>query len=200
MPCVAERTPYEGGEFHVKLSLGSDFPAAPPKGTFLTRIFHPNISAEGDICVNTLKRDWKPEVGLSHVLQVIRCLLIVPFPESSLNDDAGKLFMESYDEYARRAKLMTTIHAKKAEPASASVAATSSEEEAPVAAEATADEDLPASAAASSTVSRKTSHDDGRGASFVANENKKMKPDPSVLKKASGSDKPAKARKALKRL
>lgn len=61
--------------------------------------------------MNTLKKDWKPEHTLAHVLQVIRCLLIVPFPESSLNDDAGKLFMESYDEYARKAKLMTTIHA-----------------------------------------------------------------------------------------
>jgi ubiquitin-conjugating enzyme E2 S len=45
--------------------------------------------------------------------QVIRCLLIVPFPESSLNDEAGKLFMESYDEYFRRAKLMTSVHALK---------------------------------------------------------------------------------------
>jgi ubiquitin-conjugating enzyme E2 S len=36
--------------------------------------------------------------------------LIVPFPESSLNDEAGKLFMESYDEYAKRARLMADIH------------------------------------------------------------------------------------------
>ncbi|KAA0157275.1 hypothetical protein FNF29_00627 [Cafeteria roenbergensis] len=109
-----ERTPYEGGEFRVKLMLGADYPSAPPKGVFLTKIYHPNISTAGDICVNTLKRDWKPEIGLAHVLQVVRCLLIVPFPESSLNDDAGRLFMESYDEFARRAKLMTGIHAKPA--------------------------------------------------------------------------------------
>jgi ubiquitin-conjugating enzyme E2 S len=38
-------------------------------------------------------------------------LLIVPFPESSLNDEAGKLFMESYDEFARRARIMTQVHA-----------------------------------------------------------------------------------------
>ena len=104
-------TPYEGGVFQMKLILTSDFPNAPPKGFFTTKIFHPNNAPSGDICVNTLKKDWKPEHTLSHVLQVIRCLLIVPFPESSLNDDAGKLFMESYDEYARKARLMTSIHA-----------------------------------------------------------------------------------------
>jgi ubiquitin-conjugating enzyme E2 S len=65
----------------------------------------------GDICVNTLKRDWNAEVTLKHILQVIRCLLIVPFPESSLNDEAGKLFMDSYDEFARRARIMTQVHA-----------------------------------------------------------------------------------------
>ena len=29
---IAERTPYEGGEFRVKLMLGADYPSAPPKG------------------------------------------------------------------------------------------------------------------------------------------------------------------------
>ena len=50
--------------------------------------------------------------NVSHThTQVIRCLLIVPFPESSLNDEAGKQFMESYDDYAKRARLMTSVHA-----------------------------------------------------------------------------------------
>ncbi|KAF4317121.1 hypothetical protein JM18_007896 [Phytophthora kernoviae] len=109
-----EDTPYEGGYFTVKLTLTESFPQQPPRGVFLTKIFHPNVSQPaGEICVNTLKKDWNPTLGLAHVLQVVRCLLIVPFPESSLNDEAGKLFLESYDEYARRAKLWTSIHAPK---------------------------------------------------------------------------------------
>lgn len=66
----------------------------------------------GAICVNTLKKDWTADTTFSHVLSVIRCLLIVPFPESSLNDEAGKLFMESYQEYAKRARLMADIHGR----------------------------------------------------------------------------------------
>ncbi len=34
----------------------------------------------------------------------------MPFPESSLNDEAGKNFMDSYEEYARRAKLLAGVH------------------------------------------------------------------------------------------
>ena len=43
---------------------------------------------------------------------MVKCLLIVPFPESSLNEEAGKLFMENYDEYFKHAKLITNIYAK----------------------------------------------------------------------------------------
>ena len=75
--------------------------------------YHPNVDmTTGAICVNTLKRDWTPDTTFSHVLSVIRCLLINPFPESSLNDEAGKLFMESYDEYSKRARLMTDVHGR----------------------------------------------------------------------------------------
>ena len=39
-------------------------------GYFLTKIFHPNIATNGEICVNTLKKDWNPSLGLRHVLIV----------------------------------------------------------------------------------------------------------------------------------
>jgi ubiquitin-conjugating enzyme E2 S len=153
-------TPYEGGLFRMRLSLPPDFPASPPKGSFLTQIWHPNVSKGGEICVNVLKvrgwvggaarlsaakqcvvwqqlaveaptltrlrcsclarerhthslqRDWQATLGLRHVLCVIRCLLIEPYPESALNEEAGKLLLEDYDEYAARARLMTSLHAQ----------------------------------------------------------------------------------------
>lgn len=74
-PQPPEDTPYVGGAFHVKLVLSQDFPSSPPRGFFLTRIYHPNVSTSGDICVNTLKKDWTPTVTLAHVLQV-RCFVM----------------------------------------------------------------------------------------------------------------------------
>lgn len=109
-------TPYENGVFRMKLILSHDFPHSPPKGYFLTKIFHPNIATNGEICVNTLKKDWNPSLGLRHVLIVVRCLLIEPFPESALNEQAGKMLLENYEEYARHARLYTGIHALKQKP------------------------------------------------------------------------------------
>lgn len=83
-------------------------------GYFMTKIFHPNVAVpSGEICVNTLKKDWNPaQWSLSHIFEVVKCLLIVPFPESSLNEEAGREFMENYEDFFNNARLYTSVHAK----------------------------------------------------------------------------------------
>jgi len=107
-------TPYEYGIFRVKLIITPEFPLSAPKGIFITKIFHPNISEKGDICVNALKKDWNPsQWNLYTLFEIIKCLLIIPFPQSALNEEAGKLFMENYEEYFKIAKMYTNIYAMK---------------------------------------------------------------------------------------
>lgn len=77
----------------------------------ITKIFHPNVSSAGEICVNTLKKDWKSSYGVGHILVTVKCLLIHPNPESALDEEAGKLLLENYDSYCARARLITSVHA-----------------------------------------------------------------------------------------
>ncbi|KAL4071694.1 ubiquitin-conjugating enzyme/RWD-like protein [Scleroderma yunnanense] len=106
-----EGTPYAGGYFRVRFKFTEEFPAAPPKCWFATKIFHPNVSSAGEICVNTLKKDWKSTYGIGHILVTVKCLLIYPNPESALDEEAGKLLLEDYENYFSRAKLITSVHA-----------------------------------------------------------------------------------------
>ncbi|KAK9370663.1 ubiquitin-conjugating enzyme/RWD-like protein [Lipomyces kononenkoae] len=107
-------TPYSEGAWKLTLKLPPEYPQSPPKAFFETKIFHPNVAAStGEVCVDTLKRDWSPNVDLRHVLLVIRCLLIEPNPESALNEDAGKLLLENFADFERMARLMTSVHALK---------------------------------------------------------------------------------------
>ncbi|KAJ2914679.1 hypothetical protein MD484_g5738, partial [Candolleomyces efflorescens] len=106
-----EGTPYAGGYFRVRFNFTEEFPNAPPKCWFATKLFHPNVGPTGEICVNTLKKDWKPTYGIGHILVTVKCLLIYPNPESALDEEAGKLFMEDYESYCSRAKLITSVHA-----------------------------------------------------------------------------------------
>ncbi|PCG91657.1 Ubiquitin-conjugating enzyme, E2 [Penicillium occitanis (nom. inval.)] len=105
-------TPYSAGLWRLQLRIPEDYPASPPKATFRTRIWHPNVEqSTGAVCVDTLKRDWEPKLTLRDILVTISCLLIYPNPDSALNPMAGCLLQEDYNEFAHQARLMTSLHA-----------------------------------------------------------------------------------------
>lgn len=49
-----EDTPFEGGVFQANLSFPRDYPLSPPKMKFDPPLFHPNIYANGDVCISIL--------------------------------------------------------------------------------------------------------------------------------------------------
>jgi ubiquitin-conjugating enzyme (huntingtin interacting protein 2) len=45
-------TPYENGVFDVDILISGEYPFAPPKMKFITKIWHPNVSSQtGAICL-----------------------------------------------------------------------------------------------------------------------------------------------------
>ncbi|TFY61630.1 hypothetical protein EVG20_g6976 [Dentipellis fragilis] len=146
-----EGTPYAGGYFRVKFKFTDEFPAAPPKCWFTTKIFHPNVSPTGDICVSTLKKDWNPSYGIGHILVTVKCLLIYPNPDSALDEEAGRLVQEDWNSYCERARMYTSVHATPKVPppefaTPAALPAATTDAAAPTASSSTASADLKTSA------------------------------------------------------
>jgi ubiquitin-conjugating enzyme E2 S len=64
-------TPYSQGLWRLHLKMPADYPKSPPKATFRTKIWHPNVEENtGAVCVDTLKRDWQSKLTLRDVLVV----------------------------------------------------------------------------------------------------------------------------------
>ena len=61
-------SPYQGGVFFLNVHFPTDYPCKPPKCTFTTKIYHPNINGNGSICLDILKDQWSPALTISKVL------------------------------------------------------------------------------------------------------------------------------------
>lgn len=82
-------SPYEEIINTIKITLPDNYPNASPEFKFQNKIFHPNISTNGDICVDILKSEWSPIYTIRTVLLSIMSLLTDPNNLSPLNGVAA---------------------------------------------------------------------------------------------------------------
>ena len=104
-------SPYEGGVFWLKIQFPKDYPFKPPKIQFLTKLYHPNISSSGSICIDILKDQWSPALTISKVLLCICSLLDDPNPDDPLVPEIADLFKKNKTAYEKKAREYTLIYA-----------------------------------------------------------------------------------------
>jgi len=100
-------TAWEGGAFKLAVTFSEDFPTKPPHIRFITRVFHPNVYANGEICLDILSSQWSPIYDIAAILTSIQSLLCDPNPNSPANSEAAQLWSENRREYNR--KVMATV-------------------------------------------------------------------------------------------
>jgi len=109
------QSPYESGIFKLELFLPEDYPMAPPKVRFLTRIYHPNIDRLGRICLDILKDKWSPALQIRTVLLSIQALLSAPNPDDPLANDVADHWKTDEKAAILKAKDWTKQHAHELE-------------------------------------------------------------------------------------
>lgn len=114
---------YEGGSFEVDIRLPKTYPLEPPALTLRTKIFHPNISERGDICLDLLSDEWSPALSLQKVLLSLSSLLTDPNFADPLNASAAQLMRRDRKSYDKKCREMTRRFAMPAAAASAPRAA-----------------------------------------------------------------------------
>lgn len=100
----AKDTPYEGGMFELEIHIPMGYPFKAPKIHFKTKIFHPNINDNGDICLDILKYNWVPSLNLTQAMISIVSLMSDPNPNDPFNTTAANLYKTNrrgYNEVVR---------------------------------------------------------------------------------------------------
>ena len=59
---------------------------------FVSKMFHPNVYADGGICLDILQNRWSPTYDVSAILTSIQSLLDEPNPNSPANSVAAQLY------------------------------------------------------------------------------------------------------------
>jgi len=109
-------TPYEGGSFHLDVTVPERYPFEPPQIKFITKVYHPNVdNSTGLICMDQLKMppagNWRPAINLPSLLISIQILLGEANPNDPLDADIAKEYMTNRSLFDETAKTWTREHA-----------------------------------------------------------------------------------------
>lgn len=95
---------------------------APHSVKFLSRMFHPNVYANGELCLDILQNRWSPTYDVAAILTSIQSLLHDPNPNrcaadhplrfwsfnershSPANAEAANLYRDNMKEYVKRVR------------------------------------------------------------------------------------------------
>eukprot|EP01110_Echinostelium_bisporum_P003992 TRINITY_DN1978_c0_g1_i1.p1 TRINITY_DN1978_c0_g1~~TRINITY_DN1978_c0_g1_i1.p1 ORF type:complete len:148 (-),score=28.52 TRINITY_DN1978_c0_g1_i1:132-575(-) len=105
-------SPYEKGKFQIDLEIPQEYPFKPPKLTFATKIYHPNIKSDGSVCSEVIGEGWSPQLKIQEVLMTMRALLKEPNTETPLEPEIAQQIKSHPNEYTKTAKEWTKKYAK----------------------------------------------------------------------------------------
>ena len=108
---------YYGGYFKAKMTFPKNYPYAPPTFQFTRPLYHPNIYADGKLCISILHAPgddemsgesagerWSPAQRVESVLISIISLLDDAECSSPANVDAGVMLRKDLEGFKRRVK------------------------------------------------------------------------------------------------
>jgi len=112
-------TDYAGGIFQLAMKFPQDYPMSPPTVTFVSDFWHPNVYADGKVCISILhppgedamsgelpSERWLPTQTVATILLSIISLLSAPNTSSPANVDASVQWRKDPAGYRQRIQLL----------------------------------------------------------------------------------------------
>jgi len=117
-----EDTIYEGALFKAHISFPKTYPMQPPKMKFESKMWHPNVYPNGNVCISILHAPgddpmqyesgaerWSPAQSVESVLVSVMSMLAEPNIDSPANVDAAVQYRDEREAYEEA--VMATVEA-----------------------------------------------------------------------------------------
>ncbi|CAN6287397.1 unnamed protein product [Urochloa humidicola] len=102
-------SPYAGGTFPVDVDFASTYPLRPPKITFKTKVYHPNIDSRGEMTLDIFHyNNWRLRTSVHELLFLIVSVLYDPMLDGHpVNDEVNDLYESDIELYEQMARAWT---------------------------------------------------------------------------------------------
>ena len=107
-------SPYFGYKYVISLEFPKSYPFKSPSVVFKTKIFHPNISDNGAVCISALNTDWTPAYSIDIIFDaIIPHLLVTPNCDDPFNSSAASLYTKDRNTYNKKVQQYNEKYAVK---------------------------------------------------------------------------------------
>ncbi|XP_066107646.1 ubiquitin/ISG15-conjugating enzyme E2 L6 isoform X2 [Saccopteryx bilineata] len=105
---LPERPPYNLRAFDLRIDFPKDYPLRPPTVTFTTKIYHPSVDSDGQVCLPIIsKENWKPYTKAYQVLETLNMLVNRPELEEPVRLELADLLTQNPELFNQRAEEFT---------------------------------------------------------------------------------------------
>ncbi|XP_015333436.1 ubiquitin/ISG15-conjugating enzyme E2 L6 isoform X2 [Marmota marmota marmota] len=105
---LPHQPPYNLKAFNLRIDFSKEYPFKPPTVKFTTKIYHPNVSESGEVCVPLLsKENWNPYIKICQVLEALNMLVDKPNPREPLRVELADLLLQDPELFRKKAEEFT---------------------------------------------------------------------------------------------
>lgn len=108
-----KKSPYENNIYKLLIRFPQDFPNSPPSIKFITKIFHPNVSPKGDVCVSSIGSLWNKNNDIITILYSIFSMLKTPNLSHGINEEALNLSKNDINSFNLKVKEYNELYSIK---------------------------------------------------------------------------------------
>lgn len=99
-----KETPFENATFSMSMEFDESYPSNAPNCQFISKVFHPNIYTNGELCLDILNKGWSPNYSITTVLMSVQSMLNDPNIKSPANLEAANLYENDRILYRKKVR------------------------------------------------------------------------------------------------